>query len=87
MPQSLTVTPISAPVRDRPFDLVAALVDSLEVGDISPQDGDVLAISSKYASIASGRTVSLAEIETTRPRPRTGAALSHGCRRRSTGAR
>lgn len=63
MPQSLTVTPIIAPVRDRPFDLVATLMDSLDGAEISPQEGDVLAISSKYASIASGRTVSLAEIE------------------------
>ncbi len=65
MPQSLTVTPISAPVRDRPFDLVATLVDSLKVAQISLRDGDVLAISSKYASIASGRTLNLADIEKT----------------------
>ena len=63
MPQSLTVTPLSAPVRDRPFDLVATLADSLEAAAISLQDGDVLAISSKYAAIASGRIVKLAEIE------------------------
>jgi len=63
MPQSLTVTPISAPVRERPFDLVATLAASLEAAEISLRDGDVLAISSKYASIASGRTLSLADIE------------------------
>ena len=63
MPQSLTVTAVSAPVRDKPFDLIATLVDSLKAAEIRPQDGDVLAISSKYASIADGRTVSLAEIE------------------------
>ena len=63
MPPSLTVTPISAPVRDRPFDLVATLVNSLEAAEISLRDADVLAISSKYASIASGRTLSLADIE------------------------
>ena len=63
MPQSLTVTAVSAPVRDRPFDLIATLVDSLAAAEIRPQDGDVLAISSKYASIAGGRTVSLADIK------------------------
>ena len=65
MKQSLTVTPISAPVRGQPFDVVAALVDSLDAAGIALRDGDVLAISSKYASIASGRIVSLAAIETT----------------------
>ena len=44
---------------------MAALVGSLEAAEMTLQDGDVLAISSKYASIASGRTVSLAEIATT----------------------
>ncbi len=63
MPRTLTVTPIGAPVRDRPFDLIATLLDSLEAAGISLGDGDVLAISSKYASIAAGRTVSLAEIQ------------------------
>ncbi len=62
MPQSLTVTAISAPVRDKPFDLVATLLESLEAAEISLVDGDVLAISSKYASIACGRIVSLADI-------------------------
>ncbi len=63
MPQSLTVTPIRAPVRDQPFDLAGTLVESLEAAGASLQTGDVLAVSSKYASIASGRTVSLAEVE------------------------
>ena len=63
MPQTLTVTAVSAPVRDKPFDLIATLVDSLAAAGVSLQDGDVLAISSKYVSIASGRTVSLAEIQ------------------------
>jgi len=66
MPQSLTVNPISAPVRDRPFDLVATLVASLKAAQISLRDGDVLAISSKYASIASGRTLNLADIKSSR---------------------
>lgn len=63
MPRTLTVTPIGAPVRDQPFDLIATLLDSIEAAGISLGDGDVLAISSKYASIAAGRTVSLAEIQ------------------------
>ena len=62
MPKSLIVTPLNAPVRDQPFDLVATLADSLRAADIAVQDGDVLAISSKYAAVAAGRIFSLAEI-------------------------
>ncbi len=63
MQQSLTVTPLSAPVRDQPFDLIATLVDSINAAEISLQGGDVLAISSKYTAIAAGRIFDLAEID------------------------
>jgi len=63
MPQPLTVIPISAPVQDGPFDLIATLKDSLKAAAISLQDGDVLAVSSKYAAIAAGRIVNLADVD------------------------
>ena len=62
MPQSLTATPLSAPVRDQPFDLIASIFGSLSAANISPSDGDVLAVSSKYASIAAGRICHLDDI-------------------------
>ncbi|MDE2750224.1 MAG: coenzyme F420-0:L-glutamate ligase [Chloroflexota bacterium] len=62
MPQPLTVIPVSAPVQDGPFDLVATLRASLRSATISLQDGDVLAISSKYAAIAAGRVINLANV-------------------------
>ena len=62
MPQPLTVIPVSAPVRDGPFDLIATLRDSLRRAAISLRDGDVLAISSKYAAIAAGRIINLADV-------------------------
>ncbi|MDE2855342.1 MAG: coenzyme F420-0:L-glutamate ligase [Chloroflexota bacterium] len=62
MPQPLTVIPVSAPVQDGPFDLVATLRASLRSAAISLQDGDVLAISSKYAAIAAGRVINLANV-------------------------
>ncbi len=63
MPQSLTVTPLRAPLQSQAFDLVAVLQESLARAGIAPSSGDVLAISSKYASIAAGRVVELADIE------------------------
>ena len=65
MPQPLTVIPVSAPVQDQPFDLIATLERSLEAA-ISLAEGDVVAISSKYASIAGNRIIDLADVQPTR---------------------
>ena len=62
MSQPLTARPLSAPVRDQPFDLNGAIFDSLSAADLTPQEGDILAISSKYAAIAAGRIVRLDDI-------------------------
>jgi coenzyme F420-0:L-glutamate ligase len=63
MPQPLTAISVSAPVQDGPFDLIATLQDSLESAAISLEEGDVVAISSKYAAIAEGRIIKLADVE------------------------
>ena len=65
MPQPLTVFPLSAPVQSQPFDLIATLHESLKRSSISLRDGDVVAVSSKYASIAAGRIVALDEVAPT----------------------
>ena len=65
MPQPLTVTALSAPVQSRPFDLTATLRASLKRAAIRLEDGDVVAVSSKYASIAAGRIVALADVAPT----------------------
>ena len=65
MPQPLTVTPLSAPVQSQPFDLTATLRASLKRAAIRLEDGDVVAVSSKYASIAAGRIVALADVAPT----------------------
>ncbi|MCY3779582.1 MAG: coenzyme F420-0:L-glutamate ligase [Chloroflexi bacterium] len=62
MPQSLSATPLNAPVQDQPFDLIDTIFGSLSAADMTLQDGDVLAVSSKYASIAAGRIVRLDDI-------------------------
>ncbi len=58
----LIVFPVEAPVKDRAFDLCAAIVESLAAANETLQDGDVLAVSSKYAAIAEGRVVSMDEV-------------------------
>ena len=65
MPPPLTVYPVQAPIQDRPFDLAQALIDSLNQAEIALRDGDVVAVSSKYAAIAEGRIFSLDEVRPT----------------------
>lgn len=60
--QPLTVFPVQAPVQQQPFDLIATLTAALSTADVSLQDGDVLAVSSKYLAISEGRVVALADI-------------------------
>ena len=69
MPETLNVYPVQAPVRDQSFDLIEAILDSLAQAELQLQDGDVLAVSSKYAAIAAGRIYNLDDVETT-PRAR-----------------
>ena len=63
MPNALTVIPIRAPVQTEPFDLCATLLRCLRAADEALRDGDVVAVSSKYASIAAGRVCSLADVK------------------------
>lgn len=66
MPQTLIAEPLRAPVHDQPFDLIQTLLESLTRSGKSLQEGDVLAVSSKYASIAAGRIYDLDEIQPSR---------------------
>ena len=83
MPQQLTVTALSAPVQDQPFDLTAALLSSLKSAGIKLRDGDVVAVSSKYAAIAAGRIISLSDVKPGEPalslaeRYKMDAAIAH----------
>jgi len=52
--------PIPSPLKTDAFDLSAAL---RELAGRALQDGDMLIISSKYAAIAEGRTVTLADVQ------------------------
>jgi len=65
MPRTLEATPLRAPIREQPFDIVAAIHASLRAAGMQLQAGDVLAVSSKYAAIAAGRIVDLDDVVTT----------------------
>ena len=67
MPNPLNIYPVRAPVRAAEFDLFGTALECLADAELTPQTGDVLAISSKYAAIAEGRIVDLDAIE---PGPR-----------------
>lgn len=61
----LTVIPISAPVQHEAFDLHQVILDSLQKAGETLQEGDVLAISSKYAAISEGRIVTMEDVTIT----------------------
>jgi coenzyme F420-0:L-glutamate ligase len=56
------VIPVKAPVRQAEFDLYETIVESLAACGEPLQDGDVLAISSKYTAISEGRVVHLDDV-------------------------
>ena len=62
MLQPLQIYPLRAVVQTGEFDLLDALSDSLMNGGFTLADGDILAVSSKYAAISEGRVVELAEV-------------------------
>ena len=55
----MTVVPFSSKHMTGPFDLYSALLGSLEAGREDLRNGDVLVVSSKYASISEGRVLDL----------------------------
>ncbi|MGQ9889465.1 MAG: coenzyme F420-0:L-glutamate ligase [Aggregatilineales bacterium] len=61
----LTVIPVEAPVQRAAFDLHSTVVSAVAAAGAALQDGDVLAVSSKYAAISEGRVVNLADVEVT----------------------
>jgi coenzyme F420-0:L-glutamate ligase / coenzyme F420-1:gamma-L-glutamate ligase len=61
----LLVIPIEAPVQQSAFHLLDTLRQSLVAAGEALQDGDVLAVSSKYTAISEGRVISLQSITPT----------------------
>jgi coenzyme F420-0:L-glutamate ligase / coenzyme F420-1:gamma-L-glutamate ligase len=60
--QPLMVIPVQAPVQQDRFDLYTVITESIAATGEILQDGDVLAVSSKYAAISEGRIVSLDDV-------------------------
>jgi coenzyme F420-0:L-glutamate ligase / coenzyme F420-1:gamma-L-glutamate ligase len=61
--KGLYVIPVQARVVETAFDLHGTLVEALQNTGETLQDGDILAVSSKYAAISEGRVVELADVE------------------------
>lgn len=59
---ALCVIPVKAPVFSAPFDFIPTLADALHQADATLQDGDVLAISSKYVAISENRIVTIDDV-------------------------
>lgn len=55
--------PVSAPVYIEPFSLIETSLAAIENADLTLQDGDVLAISSKYVAISENRVVTIADVQ------------------------
>ncbi len=60
--QHLTIIPVQAPVQKSTFDLHQTLADAIHASGEVLQDGDILAVSSKYTAISEGRVVKLADV-------------------------
>ncbi|HEX2905427.1 MAG TPA: coenzyme F420-0:L-glutamate ligase [Phototrophicaceae bacterium] len=61
----LMVIPVGAPVQQAAFDLVTTIIEAVAAADEQLQDGDVLAVSSKYSAISQGRVITLDDIVVT----------------------
>jgi coenzyme F420-0:L-glutamate ligase len=59
---ALSIFPVQAPVQEGQFDLTTVLVDALKGAKLTLQEGDVVAISSKYVAISEGRVVDLGAV-------------------------
>lgn len=58
----LTVIPVQAPVQEAPFSLIETILNAVRAADTTLQEGDVLAISSKYVAISENRIVNLENV-------------------------
>jgi len=65
MSAPLQIFPIKAPVQQTAFPLLDTLLDCIKQADLVLQDGDVIAISSKYVAIGEGRIVDLETVQVT----------------------
>ena len=61
----LIIWPLRAPVQQAAFDLLAVISEALAAAPAGLCDGDVLAVSSKYAAISEGRVLRMADVTVT----------------------
>lgn len=63
--QPLTILPVQAPVQTDAFDLYHVMTRAIAASGETLQDGDILAVSSKYAAISEGRVLNMADVVVT----------------------
>jgi coenzyme F420-0:L-glutamate ligase/coenzyme F420-1:gamma-L-glutamate ligase len=61
----LIVWPVRASVQTQAFDLHATIIEAVAASGETLQEGDVLAVSSKYAAISEGRVVAMSDVVVT----------------------
>jgi coenzyme F420-0:L-glutamate ligase / coenzyme F420-1:gamma-L-glutamate ligase len=61
--KSLVVIPVQAPVQQHEFDLHSTIIEAMSASGEMLQNGDVVAVSSKYTAISEGRVIALADIQ------------------------
>jgi len=54
---SLTIYPIKSELKTQEFDLFDSLIDSIQRSKITPENGDVIVISSKFVANSQGRVI------------------------------
>ena len=59
---SLNIYPIVATIQECEFDLFAELRRAIDAAEFHLREGDILAISSKYAAISEGQVVTLSDV-------------------------
>jgi coenzyme F420-0:L-glutamate ligase len=59
----LIVTPIQAPVKHESFNLEEVFLSAIFNANVQLEDGDIIALSSKYVSVSEGRVVSFGDVK------------------------
>lgn len=65
MSSAISIYPVSAPVQSEPFPLIETIIEAYAKAEMTFEDGDIIALSSKYTAISEGRIVDLATIQPT----------------------
>lgn len=60
--RSIEIIPVKCKTRFKEFDLASAILEEFERSNVGIKDGDIIVVSSKFASVSEGRMVELKRI-------------------------